>query len=319
MGPVYYHSGLLFSQKNPVNTKYKLFIRAAVVAGLLMTGMTNTYAGSTLDRIKQTGVVNLGYRAESLPFSYQNAAQGAPFGYSIEVCLSLVEAIKTEVKSNGLQVRYTPVTSAERFNMVRDGKIDFECANSTNTKQRREIVAFSMPLYFSSAKILVREGSGISSIADLGGKTVSVYKGSTGAQIAEARQRSLSGMKVAFVETSTAGAKSVEDKTADAFITDDILLYGFRAMSKEALAVVGPGLSVEPLAIAFSKDDAELALLVEKEMTNLYLSGKMRAWYKKWFQTPLPQRNVNMNVPPNQLTADMFNHPSGYAVDWVMF
>ena len=282
--------------------------------------MSNSYAGPTLDRIKQTSTVTLGYRAESLPFSYKNdEPQGVPFGYSIEVCNALVDALKLELKNNSLQVKYVPVTTAERFDKVRDGAIDFECANSTNTKERRARVSFTMPLYFSSAKLLVREGSGISTMANLDGKTLAVYKGSTGAMLADMRQKSLPNMKVMVVDNAAAGAKAVEDKSADALITDDILLYGFKAQSKEALAVVGPVLTVEPLAIAFSKDDAELAVFVEKEMNNLYLSGKMRRWYKKWFQTQLPQRNVNMNVPANQLTADMFNHPSGYAVDWVVF
>ena len=316
---MYYHSGLFPDQKTPLNTKYKHLVRVAVVAGFLVTGMTNAYAGSTLDRIKQTGTVNLGYRTVSLPFSYKSEDAGAPLGYSVDVCNALVEAIKVELKNTGLQVKYLPVTSAERFDWVRDGKIDFECANSTNTKVRREKVAFAMPLYFSSAKLLVRDGSGIASIADLDGKTLSVEKGTTGEQIIESRKKTLSNMKVVFVESSLAGAKTVEDKTADAFITDDILLYGFKAQSKEALDVVGPVLTIEPLTIAFSKDDPELAVFVEREMTNLYMSGKMRRWYKKWFQTQLPQRQFSMNVPANQLTADMFNHPSGYAVDWVVF
>ena len=281
--------------------------------------MSSSYAGSTLDRIKQTGTVVIGYRAESLPFSYKNDEQGSPFGYAVEVCNTLVDALKLETKNNNLLIKYVPVTTAERFDKVRDGAIDFECANSTNTKERRTRVSFSMPLYFSSAKLLVRDGSGISSMADLDGKTLAVYKGSTGAMLAEMRQKTLTNMKVMMVDSAAAGAKAVEDKTADALITDDILLYGFKAQSKEALAVVGSVLTVEPLAIAFSKDDAELNAFVEKEMTNLYQSGKMRRLYKKWFQTQLPQRGFNMNVPANQLTADMFNHPSGYAVDWVVF
>jgi len=281
--------------------------------------MTNTYAGATLDRIKQTGVVNLGYRAESLPFSYKNAEQGAPFGYSVEVCNALVDALKQESKNAGLQIRYSPVSSADRFSQIQNGVIDFECANSTNNKERREKVAFTMPVYFSSAKLLVREDSGIAAIGDLDGKTLAVEKGTTGAQIAEMRSKTMKALKVIFVATSSDGAKAVEDKTADAFMTDDILLYGFKAQSKEKLAVVGPIITIEPLAIMFNKDDAELASFTEREMTNLYTSGKMRRWYHKWFQTQLPQRSFNMNVPPNQLTADMFNHPSGYTVDWVIF
>ena len=163
------------------------FSRTIVALGLLFMGTANSFAGTTLERIKQTGVVNLGFREDSLPFSYKNTEQGAPLGYSIDVCNALVDALKTET-GKSLTVKYVPVSSAARVPFVVDGKIDFECGNSTNTKARREKVAFSMPLYFASARMLVREGSGIAKFNDLAGKTLAVEKGSTGEQIAEARK-----------------------------------------------------------------------------------------------------------------------------------
>jgi len=302
-----------------LNIQFRPFLRASFALACLVTVATNSFAGATLERIKQTGVVNIGFREESLPFSYKNADQGAPLGYSIEVCHALVEAIKQEIKVKSVELKYQPVSGAARMQLVADGKVDLECANTTNTKARREQVAFSMPVYFSSAKLLVRENSGIKKIEDMDGKTLAVQKGTTGALIAEARKQSLKTMKVLVVENAGAGASAVEQKTADAFMTDDILLYGLKSQSKEALAVVGATISIEPLAIMFSKNDPELAALVEREMTSMFTSGKLRKVYQKWFQTNLPQRTFNLNVPPNQLTADMFNHPSGYAVDWVIF
>lgn len=316
---VNYYPRLPFFQATSLKTRINSILRAVLSSSLLVVGLSNAFAGSTLERIKRTGVVNLGFREESLPFSYKNAEQGAPLGYSIEVCNALVESIKQELRLASVEIKYVPVTGATRMPHVVEGKIDMECANSTNTKARREQVAFSMPLYFSSAKLLVREGSGITKIADLAGKTLAVQKGTTGFLIAESRQQTMKTMKVALVETSAAGAAAVENKTADAFMTDDILLYGFKGQSKEALAVVGPTISIEPLAIMFSKTDSELATLIEREMAQLYTSGRLRKVYQKWFQTTLPQRSFNLNVSPNQLTSDMFNHPSSYAVDWVIF
>ena len=280
--------------------------------------MTNSFAGATIERIKQTGTIHIGYQ-ESLPFSYKPADGGTPPGYSIEVCSALVEAIKSEHKLKSLDIKYVPVTGATRIPQVVEGKVDFVCAGVTNSKARREQVAFSIPVYFASAKLLVREGAGITRIDDLDGKTIAVEKGTTGYQIAEARKASLPKMKLLLVETAAAGAKAVESQSADAFIQDDILLYGLKAQSKERLAVVGSGLSIEPLAIMFSKDDRELAALVEREMPQLYKSGQMRKLYTKWFQSSLPQRTFNLNAAPNQLTADMFSNPSGYSMDWSVF
>ena len=294
------------------------FSRTVLVLGFLFVGTTNSFAGATLDRIKQTGVVNLGFREDSLPFSYKNAEQGDPLGYSIDVCNALIDALKAET-GKSLTVKYVPVTGESRFPYVVDGKIDLECGNSTNTKARREKVAFSMPLYFSSAKLLVREGSGITKFSDLAGKTLAVENGSTGQQIAESRKAAMNTMKVVIAPFSNAGVVAVETKTADAYMTDDILLYAFKAQSKERLEVAGAVMSIEPLAISFSKDDKELATIVDREFTKLTQSGQLRKLYKKWFQSTLPQRSYNLNVVPNQLTSEVLIRPSSYVADWTVF
>ncbi len=294
------------------------FSRTIVALGLLFMGTANSFAGTTLERIKQTGVVNLGFREDSLPFSYKNAEQGAPLGYSIDVCNALVDALKTET-GKSLTVKYVPVSGESRIPFVVDGKIDFECGNSTNTKARREKVAFSMPLYFASARMLVREGSGIAKFNDLAGKTLAVEKGSTGEQIAEARKSVLNTMKIVIAESSDAGVAAVEKKAADAFMTDDILLHAFKAQSKEKLEVVGAEMSVEPLAIMYAKDDKELAVIVDREFGKLTQSGQMRKLYKKWFQTQLPQRSYSLDVAPNQLTSEVLIRASNYVVDWTVF
>jgi len=294
------------------------FPRTILALGLLLLGSANGFAGTTLDRIRQTGAVNLGFREDSLPFSYKNAEQGPPLGYSIDVCNALVDAIKEET-GKSLSVKYVPVSGDARIPYVVEGKIDFECGNSTNTKARREKVAFSMPLYFSSAKLLVREGSGIARFDDLAGKTLAVENGSTGQQIAEARKAVMNTMKVVIAPSSDAGVSAVEKKTADAFMTDDILLYAFKAQSKEKLEVAGAVMSIEPLAIMYSKDDKELAAIVDREVTKLTQSGQLRKLYKKWFQSPLPQRSFNLNVAPNQLTSEVLIRPSNYVADWTVF
>jgi glutamate/aspartate transport system substrate-binding protein len=111
---------------------------------------------------------------------------------------------------------------------------------------------------------------------------------------------------------------AVESRKAHAFMTDDILLHAFKAQSKEKLAVVGANMSVEPLAIMFNKGDSELAKLIDKELSKLTLSSQLLTFYKKWFQTKLPQRSYNLNVSPDQLTSEVLVRPSSYVVDWVV-
>ena len=214
-----------------MNSGINAVARVACAAALLFVGLSSSQA-STLERIKQTGVVHIGYQ-ESLPFSYKPAEGGTPPGYSIEVCSNLVEAIKNDAKLKSVEVRFVPVTAATRIPQVLEGKVDLVCAGVTNTKARRDQVAFSMPVYFASAKLLVREGSGITSIDSLGGKTLAVQKNTTGAQIAESRRAALSNLKIVFVENALEGLSAVESKAADAFIQDDIQLYGLKAQAKE--------------------------------------------------------------------------------------
>ncbi|QDL53337.1 amino acid ABC transporter substrate-binding protein [Rhodoferax aquaticus] len=294
-------------------------LRGFLLAPMVIAAASSSFAGATLDRIKQTGVINIGFRESGLPFSYKNSETGAPLGYGIEVCAALADAIKQEIRLKAVELKYVPVAGAARIAAVAEGKIDLECANTTNTKARREQVAFAMPYYYAAARLLVKDGSGIGKIEDLAGKTLVVTKGSTGSLIAEARRgKGLATMKVVVVETSAEGAAAVDGGTADAFMTDDILLHGFKAQAKNPMAVVGPSMSVEPLAVMYSKTDPELETLITKEMMHMYTSGKMKTIYKKWFQSSLPQRNYNLNVSPNALLSDMFSRPSGFIVDWVM-
>ncbi len=301
-----------------MNKTIHVFCRAAFGVCVILTGVTSSYAGVTLDRIKQAGVVNVGYD-DSFPFSYNLANSGAPTGYSIDICLALVEAIKSEYKIKPLEVRYVPVNTENHVAQVADGKVDFVCSGVTNTKERREKVAFSLPLYYASAKLLVREGSGISRFDDLEGKTLAVLKGATGERIADARRSRIPSLKVLRVESEEEGLKAVTIKTADAYLDDDIVLYGMKAKSVERVAVVGSALSIEPLALMFSKSDRELAGVVEREMGLLYRTGLIRKLYTKWFQSSLPQLSFSLNLAPNQLTSDMFVNPSAYSTDWTVF
>lgn len=302
---------------NTMKTTHTTF-RTVLTLGVLLITATDALAGSVLDRIRQSGTLTIGYRDDSLPFSYKNAENGPPLGYSIDVCGFLADAIKQEVGNRSLSIKYVPVSGSSRIPDISEGKVDLECGNSTNTKARREKVAFSMPLYFAAARLLVRDESGIKKFDDLAGKTIAVEKGSTGEQIATAKQVKFPTMKIMVVNSSDAGAEAVEKKTANAFMTDDILLHAYKAQSKEKLAVVGADMSVEPLAIMINKNDRELAALVDREISRMTLSGQMLTLYKKWFQTKLPQRSYSLGVTPNQLTSETLIRPSSYVVDWVV-
>jgi glutamate/aspartate transport system substrate-binding protein len=244
----------------------------------------------TLKRIKETGSVTLGYRTSSLPFSYLGR-RGEPIGYAIDLCKAVVEDIAAELDGMTLDIAYKPVTSETRIPAVVSGQIDLECGSTTSNVTRKKLVAFS-PVYFvSGTKLLVKRGSGIRSWRDLGGKTVVVTSGTTN----EAAIRAIAEKQQLAVNLVTGSDHQhsfdmLKAGAADAFATDDVLLYGLLAASKSGAAyhVVGDFLSYDPYALMFRKDDADFAAVVERSFARLASSREIVQLYDKWFLQRLP-------------------------------
>ncbi|QTD44162.1 amino acid ABC transporter substrate-binding protein [Ottowia testudinis] len=285
-----------------------------VLAGLFAT---HAVAGPTLERIKTTGTVNIGYRADSVPFSY-TGADGKPMGYALDICAQLVQNLQAQYKLPQLKTQYVLVTGADRIAKITEGKIDLECANTTNSKTRRDQVAFGLTHYFASARILSREAEKIRSFGDLTGKTIALVKGTTGMAIAEARQRAGAKFTVLNVADTKKAVEAVEAGQAHATIGDDVLLEVFKQKSKAKLAMADANLSIEPLAIMMNKGDEEFTSFMSKEMTKLFASGQGAKLYTQWFQAPLPELGFNLNIKLSRLLHDNFIRPNGYVADWTM-
>jgi glutamate/aspartate transport system substrate-binding protein len=262
----------------------------------------------TLKRIRDTGVVTLGVRETSVPFSFIDA-QKQPQGYSVDLCLRVAETIKTELKLSRLEVKYLPVSSANRIPALVDGKIDLECGSTTNTRERQQQVAFAYTTYVAGIKMLAKQSSNISSVEDLRGKSVVVTVGTTSEKIIKAMnvERVL---KINFIESKDHGEsfKAVEDGRAIAFPMDDVLLYGLISKSKKPddFAVVGKYLSVEPYSIMMRRDEPQFERVVNRALIDLFQSGEIRRIYAKWFNTK------DLTVPLNQYLKEAFAAPNTY-------
>ena len=291
----------------------------AIAAFALLPGFA--HASSTLEKIAETGSIAIGYDVSS-PFSFSDEVGKQPVGYTIDICLKVVEAIKRELRQPGLTVTFVQVPTADRIAALKAGKFDLECGSAPNTAEAREQVAFTIPTYIAGARILKAKGAPIEKLVDITGKTVVTTEGTNSERLIRDKKYQLSLQANLVLAKNHRDAFALfESGKADAFIMDDIVLSALLADSKtpEKFTMSKDLLSIEPLAIMFSKEDRNLAALVEREMAQLYKSGQMRKLYSKWFQSPLPQRNFNLNVAPNTLTADMFSNPSGYSVDWSVF
>ncbi len=285
-----------------------LIIPASAVLAQDKTPATPAEHIDTLKRIKDSGTITIGVREASVPFSFIDA-QKQPQGYSIDLCLKVADAIKTELKMPRLDVRFLPVTSANRITMVKDGKVDLECGSTTNTRDRQKDVAFAYTTFVAGIKMLARKSSNINSVEDLRGKTVVVTKGTTSEtmlkQLNEDRV-----LKLTIIETKDHNESfaDVADGKAVAFPMDDVLLYGLisKAARPEDFAVVGKYLSVEPYGIMLRKDEPAFEHLVDRTLNELFQSGEVRRIYSRWFATR------ELTVPMNQYLKEAFFIPNTY-------
>jgi glutamate/aspartate transport system substrate-binding protein len=257
----------------------------------------------TLQKVRASGEVAIGYREASIPFSYLSA-RGEPIGYSIDICRAIVDAMSTEV-GRDLAIKWVPVTSDSRIKAVGSGQVDLECGSTTSNLERKKVVDFSPVIFVAGTKLLVKKGSPIKSFRDLAGRSVVVTAGTTneGALRELIAKFKLNTTIAIGRDHADSYAQLVEGKV-DAFATDDVLLYGFIALNRaqEQLTVVGEFLSYDPYGIMFRKDDPQLAGVVTKALHDLAASRELEQTYSKWFLRQLPTGS-RMNLPMSaQLT-----------------
>ena len=262
----------------------------------------------TLKRVRDSATLTIGVREASVPFSFIDS-QKQPQGYSVDLCLKVADAIKTELKLPRLDVRFVSVTSANRIAMVKDGKVDMECGSTTNTRDRQKDVAFAYTTFVAGIKMLARKSSNINGIEDLRGKTIVVTKGTT----SEKMLRQMNDdrvLKLTILETKDHNESfaAVADGRAVAFPMDDVLLYGLISKSSKPddFAVVGKYLSVEPYAIMLRKDEPAFERIVDRTLIDMFQSGEIRRVYARWFATK------DLTVPMNQYLKEAFVVPNTY-------
>src|SRR5882672_6464303 len=262
---------------------------ALAAAGLPGVAMAQEAGLSpTLANIKATKTVRLGYREASPPFSFMDQAN-RPIGYSLELCQAIVEEV--DVDEAALRIDYVKVTPETRIPAIVDNKIDFECGSTTANAERSRRVAFSPLIFVAGTRLMVPKAAPVSAITDLKGKTVVVTKGTTNEQAIQAADKKFSlGLRIVTADDHEQAYRMLADGKADAFATDDILLYGLIARHKaqDKMKVVGDYLSYEPYGIMFRKGDPQLAAVVERTFRKLATNHDLVPLYRQWFMQRLP-------------------------------
>ncbi|MFL9667282.1 amino acid ABC transporter substrate-binding protein [Variovorax sp. AB1(2024)] len=265
-----------------------MLFAAVALAAAAVAAQAQELTG-TLAKVRASGTIAIGYRESSVPFSFLNTRK-EPIGYSIELCRSLVSAIEDAVDKS-LAIKWVPVTSDSRIDAVVNGQVDLECGSTTNNLERQKRVSFSPTMFVSGTKVLVRKGSPIKSFRDLAGKKVAVTAGTTN----EKTLRDLSakfklGIDLLVARDHAESFGLVKSGQADAFATDDVLLYGLIAQdaARASYEVVGDFLSYDPYGIMYRKDDPQLNKVVVDAFQVLAEDGEIERQYKRWFLRKLP-------------------------------
>ena len=266
----------------------------------------------TLKKIKDSGSITIGHRDASLPFSYYDDKQ-QPIGYAMDLCAKIVDAVKAELKMPNLKTNYQLVTSANRIPLMANGTIDLECGSTTNNVARQEQVWFANTHFVTANRWVSKKSAKLKSLQDLKGKTVVSTAGTTNIkQITEINAAQNLGMNIISANGHPEAFQMVETGRAVAFVMDDILLAGLAAQSRSPkdYEISGVALSVEPYGIMVRKDDKAFKDLADRALSQVYKSGEINAIYAKWFQKPVPPKNVNLNLPMSPALKKVMANPT---------
>jgi glutamate/aspartate transport system substrate-binding protein len=283
----------------------------AVLAGLCLAPAL-AHAESTLDRIRHTNALVIAFPDGHFPFA-EAAGDGKATGYSIEICQKIAEAVRRELKLPQMQVRYLAVTTDGRFQAIAKGDADIECGSTTSNASRRSRFSFTVPHFYTTTRMMVRQDSGIRSWLDMRGKRVVMVRGSSLVPHVKARDTAgMLDMRMILVEKDLDAITMLADGRADAYAEDDVLLYSHRmgAKNPEAFAIVGEALSVDPYAMMMRKDDAAFKAVVDREMVRMISAGEINEIYERWFMRPAGGRPRALNLPMGYVLRDSFRFPT---------
>ncbi|KAA0892924.1 amino acid ABC transporter substrate-binding protein [Pusillimonas sp. ANT_WB101] len=270
-----------------------LFTTVAVVAS------APTWADGRLDKIKSTGEISLGHRDSSIPFSYLDDNQ-KPIGYSMDICHEIVQAVEKKLGMKDIKVKLVPVTSSTRIPLLANGTVDLNCGSSTNTKERQAQVAFAPTTFVTATRFVSKKSSDLKNLNDLKGKTVVSTAGTSNIRwVTDANDKEKLGMNIIPAKDHAEALLTVNSGRAAAFFMDDILLAGLVATSHDPAAWVisKDAYTIEPYAIMEPKGDPDFKKVVDDTIIGMMKDGQLDALYKKWFESPVPPKNVNLNWP----------------------
>lgn len=271
----------------------------------------------TLKKIKDNGVIVVGHRESSVPFSYYDNQQKV-VGYSQDYSNQIVDAVKAKLGMTDLQVKLIPITSQNRIPLLQNGTFDFECGSTTNNLERQQQAAFSNTIFIVGTRLLTKKDSGIKDFPDLAGKTVVVTSGTTSEKLLNTlNEEKKMNMRIISAKDHGDSFRTMESGRAVAFMMDDALLAGERAKAKKQddWVIVGKPQSQEAYGCMLRKDDAQFKTLVDGVIAKAQTSGAAEKSFDRWFKQPIPPKDLNLNFELSDEMKALFNAPNDKALN----
>ena len=271
---------------------------------------------STFAKIKELAEIRLGHREVSVPFSYLDDQQ-KPVGFAMDLCDKVVDAVRTELKMPAVQVKLQPIQLSNQIPLIQNGTIDIVCGPATNTLERQKVVAFSNTIFVSSIRAVVRKDSAIRSFEDLAGKPVSLTAASTSIGLLATKEKDQKFQTTKILNPDHAASfLALTTARTEAFVMDDILLASLVANSVNPgdWRIIDDALRVEPYGLIVRKDDPQFKALVDRTLLTLMRNGEFQRLYNKWFTSPIPPKNINLNFPMTAPLKEAIANPNDLGV-----
>ncbi|ADZ41742.1 TPA: amino acid ABC transporter substrate-binding protein [Yersinia enterocolitica] len=271
----------------------------------------------TLKKIKDNGVIVVGHRESSVPFSYYDNQQKV-VGYSQDYSNLIVDAIKKKLNAPDLQVKLIPITSQNRIPLLQNGTFDFECGSTTNNLERQQQAAFSNTIFVVGTRLLTKKGSEVKDFKDLAGKPVVVTSGTTSEVLLnKLNEKDKMNMRIISAKDHGDSFRTLESGRAVAFMMDDALLAGERAKAKkpDQWDIVGTPQSQEAYGCMLRKDDPAFKTLLDETIATAQTSGVAEKSFDRWFKNPIPPKNLNLNFSLSDEMKVLFKAPNDKALN----
>jgi glutamate/aspartate transport system substrate-binding protein len=245
-------------------------------------------------KLKDTKTLTIGHRESSIPHSYIDNNQKV-VGYSIDLCLKIADAMKQELNLPDLTIKYVPVNIQNRMALVANGTVDIECGSTVNTLGRQKQVDFTLVTFIAADRVMAKKDSGIKEVEDLAGKVAVVPQASTSEKVLSAlvAEKKLD-IKINMIRDHADALLAVETGRADAYVTDDIILYGLTTKARQpgSMVVSGRALSYAPYGFMIPKNNPTMLAVANRTLARMFRSGELQPIYTKWFdQVGFPLTN----------------------------